>query len=95
MIPLVASHAPMLGRTLLYTALTRALRWSSLSASGGHSSWRCGNWRRSPRHTALGGLLDGTLRYCWERTSGQGDGQEPTSMDGWEALIDGDPDGHD
>ncbi len=25
------------------------------------------DWRRAPRHTALGGLLDATLRFEWAR----------------------------
>lgn len=92
-IPLVTSHAPMLGRTLLYTALTRARQLVVIVGQRKALFLAVRDWRRSPRHTALGGLLDGTLRYGWERTSGQEGGQEPANMDGWEALFEGNSDG--
>ena len=36
------------------------------------------DWRRAPRHMALGGLLDGTLQFQWARTAGsaQDDGSD-------------------
>ena len=36
-----------------------------------------GDWRRAPRHTALGGLLDGVLRFGWARPAEEAD--DPSS----------------
>ncbi|HZO28927.1 MAG TPA: ATP-binding domain-containing protein [Chloroflexota bacterium] len=66
-IPLVTSHAPMLGRTLLYTALTRARRLVVIVGQKKALFLAVRDWRRAPRHTALGRLLDGTLRFAWGR----------------------------
>jgi exodeoxyribonuclease V alpha subunit len=60
-IPLVTSHAPMLGRTLLYTAMTRARRLLVIVGQKKAPYFTVRDWRRAPRHTGLGGLLDGTL----------------------------------
>jgi exodeoxyribonuclease V alpha subunit len=67
-IPLVTSHAPMLGRTLLYTALTRARQLVVIVGQKKALYLAVRDWRRAPRHTALGGLLDGTLRFGWARS---------------------------
>jgi exodeoxyribonuclease V alpha subunit len=56
-IPLVTSHAPMLGRTLLYTALTRARQLVVIVGQKRALFLAVRDWRRAPRHTALGG--------CW------------------------------
>ena len=64
-IPLVTSHAPMLGRTLLYTAMTRARKLLVIVGQKKALYLAVRDWRREPRHTALGGLLDGTLRCAW------------------------------
>jgi exodeoxyribonuclease V alpha subunit len=64
-IPLVTSHAPMLGRTLLYTALTRARQLVVIVGQKKALFLAVRDWRRASRHTALGGLLDGTLRFDW------------------------------
>jgi len=64
-IPLVTSHAPMLGRTLLYTALTRARQRVVLVGQKRALYLAVRDWRRASRHTALGGLLDGTQRFAW------------------------------
>jgi exodeoxyribonuclease V alpha subunit len=69
-IPLLTSHAPMLGRTLLYTALTRARQLVVIVGQKRALSLAVRDWRRAPRHTALGGLLDGTLRFDWRRAAG-------------------------
>ena len=66
-IPLVTSHAPMLGRTLLYTALTRARRLVVIVGQKKALFLAVRDWRRAARHTALGGLLDGTLKFEWSR----------------------------
>jgi hypothetical protein len=42
------------------------------------------NWRRAPRHTALGGLLDGALRVAWR---GHGDADADGPDDVWEGLL--------
>src|SRR3954465_9197783 len=73
-VPLVTSHAPMLGRTLLYTALTRARRLLVLVGQKKALYLAVPHWRRTPRHTALGGLLDRTLRFEW-KAGGGGPGQ--------------------
>jgi exodeoxyribonuclease V alpha subunit len=68
-IPLVTSHAPMLGRTLLYTALTRARQLVVIVGQKKALFLAVRDWRRTARQTALGGLLDGTLRFGWTWTT--------------------------
>src|SRR5207249_3318894 len=88
-IPLLTSHAAMLGRTLLYTAVTRARQLVVIV--GQHKALRLAvhDWRREPRHTALGGLLDGSLRFTWRTApaGGAADG-EPEEM--WDGLLSSD-----
>jgi hypothetical protein len=69
-IPLLTSHAPMLGRTLLYTALTRARQLVVIVGQKRALFLAARDWRRAPRHAALGGLLDGTSRFDWRRAAG-------------------------
>src|SRR5205814_6704615 len=69
-IPLLTSHAAMLGRTLLYTALTRAQSLVVIVGQRKALYLAVRDWRRTPRHTALGGLLDGSLRFGWSRDGG-------------------------
>jgi exodeoxyribonuclease V alpha subunit len=76
-IPLVTGHAPMLGRTLLYTALTRARQLVVIVGQKKALHLAVRDWRRSPRHTALGRLLDETLRFSWATQSSGRD--EPSS----------------
>jgi hypothetical protein len=64
-ISLVASHAPMLGRTLLYTALTRARQLVVIVSQRTALCLAVRARRRAPRHTALGGPPSGTLRFAW------------------------------
>jgi exodeoxyribonuclease V alpha subunit len=64
-IPLLTSQAVMLGRTLLYTALTRARRLVVLVGQPRALRLAMEDWRRDPRHTALEGLLTDTLRLTW------------------------------
>jgi exodeoxyribonuclease V alpha subunit len=66
-IPLLTSHAAMLGRTLLYTALTRARQLVVLVGQQKALRLAVRDWRREPRHTALEGLLAGTTRFAWRR----------------------------
>jgi exodeoxyribonuclease V alpha subunit len=85
-IPLVTSHAPMLGRTLLYTALTRARQLVVLVGQKKALFLAVRDWRRTPRHTALGALLDGTLQFGWARPTAQF--EDPTNDVGmalWES----------
>ena len=57
--PLVTAHAALLGRTLLYTAFTRARQLVVLVGQRKALGLAVGDWRRAPRHTALGGHPDG------------------------------------
>ena len=72
-IPLVTRHAPMLGRTLLYTALTRARRLVVIVGQRKALYLAVRDWRPAARHSALDRLLDGTLRFGWARTTEAGD----------------------
>jgi len=69
-IPLVTAHAALLGRTLLYTAFTRARQLVVIVGQRKALSMAVRDWRRAPRYTALGGLLDRTTRYAWVRERG-------------------------
>jgi exodeoxyribonuclease V alpha subunit len=82
-IPLVTSHAVLLSRTLLYTALTRARRLVVLVGQRKALFLAVRDWRRTERHTALGGLLTGALRFDWHRAW---DGEEDVP-DLWEGLT--------
>jgi exodeoxyribonuclease V alpha subunit len=76
---LLTSHAAMLGRTLLYTALTRARRLVVVVGQRKVLHLATRDWRRTPRHTALGGLLDGALRFTW-RGPGDADSEGPDDV---------------
>jgi exodeoxyribonuclease V alpha subunit len=88
-VPLVTSHAPMLGRTLLYTAMTRARRLLVIVGQKKALYLAVRDWRRTPRHTALGGLLDGTLRLDWRPRGGPGQPTEEAEPATWEGIGDG------
>ncbi|CAA9547182.1 MAG: RecD-like DNA helicase YrrC, partial [uncultured Thermomicrobiales bacterium] len=81
-IPLVTAHAALLGRTLLYTALTRARQLVVIVGQRRALSLAVRDWRRAPRHTALGGLLDGTARFAWPRSIGS-EQLETADETGW------------
>ena len=83
-IPLVTSHAPMLGRTLLYTAVTRARQLVVIVGQKKALYLAVRDWRRAPRHTALGGLLDGTLRFTWRPTTAKEDESDRSMPVVWE-----------
>ena len=90
MIPLVTSHAPMLGRTLLYTAMTRARKLLVIVGQKKALFLAVRDWRRAPRHTALGRLLDGTLRFGWKPSGGDlGQSTEEAETAIWEGIGDG------
>jgi exodeoxyribonuclease V alpha subunit len=86
--PLLTSHAPMLGRTLLYTALTRARQF--VVCVGQQKALRLAvrDWHRVARHTTLDGLLAGTTRFSWPRTiaTADSDGLEEDAS-AWEGLV--------
>jgi exodeoxyribonuclease V alpha subunit len=69
-IPLLTNHAPLLGRTLLYTALTRARRLVVIVGQRQALYLAVRDWRRAARHTALGGLLTGSTRFAWPTAPG-------------------------
>ena len=84
--PLVTAHAALLGRTLLYTAFTRARQLVVIVGQRKALGLAVRDWRRAPRHTALGGILTGALTFAWPggRTRRRG-----TDMgeDWWEGLT--------
>jgi exodeoxyribonuclease V alpha subunit len=87
-LPLLTSHAVMLGRTLVYTAVTRARRLLVVVGQPRALRLAVRDWRRAPRHTALAGLLTGTLHFAWPRGSleagvGAGNGEARA----WEGLV--------
>jgi len=89
-LPLLTSHAPMLGRTLLYTALTRAREPVILVGQAKALALAVRDWRRTPRQTALGGLLAGTLSFRWPHDAGVvGASDEPRAD--WAGLIEDTP----
>lgn len=69
-LPLVAAHAAVLGCTLPHTAFTRARQLVAIVGQRKARSMAVRDWRRAPRYTALGGLLNGTTRYAWVRGGG-------------------------
>ncbi len=83
-IPLVTNHAPMLGRTLLYTAITRARQLVVIVGQKKALYLAARDWRRAPRHTALGGLLNGTLRFVWRPGGAKADESDGAMPVVWE-----------
>jgi exodeoxyribonuclease V alpha subunit len=86
-LPLVTSHAPMLGRTLLYTAFTRAKRLVVLVGQRRALHLAVRDWRRTTRSTALEGLLGGTLEFQWRSHPASPLPVEDELAEGWEGLI--------
>ena len=80
----------MLGRTLLYTALTRARQLVVIVGQKKALFLAVRDWRRAERHTALGGLLNGVLRFDWWPGHGPDLLQDDASA--WEGLGAGDAD---
>jgi exodeoxyribonuclease V alpha subunit len=74
-IPMLTNHAIMLGRTLLYTAITRARQLVVLVGQPRALRLAVRDWRREARHTALEGLLAGILHFAWQRGSTEGGDQ--------------------
>jgi exodeoxyribonuclease V alpha subunit len=85
-LPLLTTHAMMLGRTLLYTAFTRARQLVVLVGQRRALHLALKDWRRTERSTALEGLLLGTREFRWssKRTSvSDADAGEEI----WEGLL--------
>ncbi len=85
-IPVLTNHAAMLGRTLLYTAVTRARSLVVIVGQQRALAMAAKDWRRQERHTALDGLLSGSLRYAWPRLVPVDVGV-PGEAAAWEGLI--------
>jgi exodeoxyribonuclease V alpha subunit len=89
-IPLLTSQGAMLGRTLLYTALTRARQLVVLVGQPKALRRAVHDWRRDPRHTALKGLLTETIRISWpERTIAHGGLARDVDALAWDGLLGG------
>jgi exodeoxyribonuclease V alpha subunit len=89
-IPLLTSHAVMLGRTLVYTAVTRARQLVVLVGQPKALRLAVRDWRRDPRHTALEGLLLETLRFTWpQRTIALGGAGSDADALAWDGLLGG------
>jgi exodeoxyribonuclease V alpha subunit len=87
-ITMVTQHAAMLGRTLLYTALTRAQQIVVVVGQPQAIRLAVHDWRHRPRHTTLRGLLDGSLTFAWPRQPGAPPPDEPTEdFELWEGLV--------
>ena len=88
-IPLLTSHAAMLGRTLLYTAVTRAQRLVVIVGQQRALAMAVKDWRRAARYTALDRLLTGALRYTWpsNHVSLPEDEHMPMLPEAWEGLL--------
>jgi exodeoxyribonuclease V alpha subunit len=86
-IPLLLNHTPMLGRTLLYTAFTRARRLVVIVGQKHALALAVKDWRRTRRHTALEGLLTEALHFAWPR-SGEEDAM-PGGLESLEGLASG------
>jgi exodeoxyribonuclease V alpha subunit len=86
--PVLTNHAVMLGRTLLYTAITRARQLVVLVGQPRALRLAVRDWRREPRHTALEGLLAGTLNFAWRRGSMEDGGEVDAAHQSlWEGLV--------
>jgi exodeoxyribonuclease V alpha subunit len=89
-IPLLTSQAIMLGRTLLYTALTRARQLVVFVGQPKALRLAVRDWRRDPRHTALEDVLRDALRFTWpDRTIAHGGLAGDVDALTWESLLEG------
>jgi exodeoxyribonuclease V alpha subunit len=86
--PLLTSHAVMLGRTLLYTGLTRARQLVVFVGQSKALRLAVRDWRRDPRHTALEGLLLNTLHFTWpDLTIAHGGTASDVDALAWDNLL--------
>ena len=83
----MTSHAAMLGRTLLYTALTRARQLVVLVGQKKALYLAVRDWRRTPRYTALDGLLTGAVRFTWPRVESATYMEPEDDPDVWDGLV--------
>jgi exodeoxyribonuclease V alpha subunit len=88
-IPLLMNHAPMLGRTLLYTALTRARQLAVMVGQKRALALAVKDWRRAARHTALDGLLSGTIDFAWPPSREASGAIAAEDLEDWEGLVGG------
>ncbi len=86
-IPLLTSHAAILSRTLLYTALTRARQLVVLVGQRKALYLAVRDWRTTSRHTALEGLLRGELQFAWPRR--ERGPEDETEIELWSNLEGG------
>jgi exodeoxyribonuclease V alpha subunit len=88
-LPLLTSHAALLGRTLLYTAVTRAQSLVVIVGQPRALAMAVKDWRRAARHTVLAGLLAGSLKQTWPRATSAIPGDESmlTMSEAWEGLL--------
>ncbi len=93
-LPVLTSHTVMLGRTLLYTALTRARQLVVLVGQPKALRLAVRDWRREPRQTALAGLLTGARRFAWlPATPPLDDAAVDDDPRPWEGLLGSSPEG--
>ncbi len=85
-LPLLTTHAPMLGRTLLYTAFTRARQLVVLVGQRKALYLAVRDWRRTDRTTALADLLLGTLQFRWPSRRAEAPAVEEDEQV-WEGML--------
>ena len=86
-IPLLTSHAAMLGRTLLYTAVTRARQLVVIVGQQRALRMAVKDWRRDPA-TPRSGLLLNTLHFTWpDVTIGCGGTASDADALAWNGLL--------
>ena len=88
-IPLLTSHAPMLGRTLLYTALTRARQLVVIVGQQKALCLAVRDWRRAPRHTALAGCSPARRGSPGRAATATAGSDELEETGAWEGLVEG------
>jgi ATP-dependent exoDNAse (exonuclease V) alpha subunit len=88
-IPLLTNHAPLLSRTLLYTAVTRARQLVVFVGQRTALALAVRDWRRTTRQTALSGLLTEELRFRWGRATSPNplEPDEVGELTDWEGLV--------
>src|SRR5258708_3282279 len=89
-LPLLTNHAMMLGRTLLYTAFTRARRLVVVVGQRKALGLAVRDWRRAARSTSLEGLLTGALALRWQDHAESMTPPIDDLPDAWEGLLSAD-----
>jgi exodeoxyribonuclease V alpha subunit len=85
-IVLLTSHVTMLGRTLIYTALTRARRLAVFVGQKRALALAVRDWQRTPRQTALAELLVDGLHFSWHDVA-RGTATIDDDTGRWEGLL--------